>query len=49
MEGEKQIGDVWLSNHADIEATIDNAIEHFLYVESFREKQKICLNLVRRS
>ena len=40
--------DIWLSNHADIEATINNVIEHFLYVESFREEQKICLNLVRR-
>ena len=37
-----------LSNHADIEATINNVIEHFLYVKSFREEQKICLNLVRR-
>ena len=37
-----------LSNHADIEATTNNAIEHFLYVESFRDEQKICLNLVRR-
>ena len=37
MEGEKHL----LSNHADIEATINNAIEHFLYVESFREEQKI--------
>ena len=37
-----------LSNHADIEATKNNAIEHFLYVESFRDEQKICLNLVRR-
>ena len=44
MEGEKHL----LSNHADIDATINNAIEHFLYVESFREEQKICLNLVRR-
>ena len=25
-----------------------NAIEHFLYVESFRDEQKICLNLVLR-
>ena len=40
--------DIWLWNHAHIEATIHNAIEHFLYVESFREGQKICLNLVRR-
>ena len=46
MEGERHL----LSNHADIEATINNAIEHFLYEESFREEQKICLNLgVRRS
>ena len=37
-----------LSNHADIEATKNNAIEHFLYVETFRDEQKICLNLVRR-
>ena len=37
-----------LSNHADIEATKNNAIEHFLYVESFCDEQKICLNLVRR-
>ena len=36
-----------LSNNADIEATNNNAIEYFLYVESFRDKQKICLNLVR--
>ena len=43
MEGERHL----LSNHADIEATINNAIEHFLYEESFREEQKICLNLVR--
>ena len=39
MEGERQ---------ADIKATINSAIEHFLYEESFREEQKICLNLVRR-
>ena len=44
MEGERHL----LSNHADIEANINNAIEHFLYEESFREEQKICLNLVRR-
>ena len=31
-----------LSNQADIEATKNNAIEHFLYVESFRDEQKIC-------
>ena len=37
-----------LSNNADIEATNNNAIKHFLYVKSFRDKQKICLNLVRR-
>ena len=43
-EGERHL----LSNHADIEATKNNAIEHFLYVESFRDEQKICLNLVRR-
>ena len=44
MEGERHL----LSNHADIEATINNAIEHFLYEESFREEQKIFYNLVRR-
>ena len=44
MEGERHL----LSHHADIEATINNAIEYFLYEESFREEQKICLNLVRR-
>ena len=44
MEGERHL----LSNLAHIEATINNAIEHFLYEESFREEQKICLNLVRR-
>ena len=43
MKGERGL----LSNHADIEATINNAIEHFLYEESFREEQKICLNLAR--
>ena len=37
-----------LSNHAGIEATKNNAIEYFLYVESFRDEQKICLNFVRR-
>ena len=40
--------DIWLSNHADIKATINNVIEYFLYVESFCEEQKICLNLVRQ-
>ena len=30
MEGERHL----LSNHADIEATIKNAIEHFLYEET---------------
>ena len=44
MEGDRHL----LSNHADIEATIINTIEHFLYEESFREQQKIFLNLVRR-
>ena len=44
MEGDRHL----LSNHADIEATINNIIEHFLYEESFREQQKIFLNLVRR-
>ena len=43
-EGERHL----LSNYKDIEATKNNAIEHFLYVESFRDEQKICLNLVRR-
>ena len=43
MEGEKHL----LSNQADIEATINNAIEHFLYEESFREEQKICLTFSR--
>ena len=42
-EGERHL----LSNHANIEATNYNAIKHFLYVESFRDEQKICLNLVR--
>ena len=36
MEGDRHL----LSNHADIEATINNTIEHFLYEESFREQQK---------
>ena len=44
MEGDRHL----LSNHADIEATINNTIEHFLYEKSFREQQKIFLNLVRR-
>ena len=44
MEGERHL----LSNQADIEGTINNAIEHFLYEESFRDEQKICLNLVCR-
>ena len=35
MEGERHP----LSNHADIEATINNATEHFLFEESFREEQ----------
>ena len=43
MEGERHL----LSNQADIEATINNAIEHFLYEESFREEQKICLTFSR--
>ena len=34
MEGERHL----LSNHADIEATINNVIEHFLYEESFRRR-----------
>ena len=36
MGGERHL----LSNNADIEATINSAIEHFLYEESFREEQK---------
>ena len=32
MEGQRHL----LSNHADIEATINNAIEHFLYEESLK-------------
>ena len=42
IEGETPL----LSNHTDIEVTKNNAIEHFLYVESFRDEQKICLSLV---
>ena len=38
-EGERHL----LSNHADIEATKNNAIEHFLYVESFRDAN-LCMN-----
>ena len=34
MEGERHL----LSNHTDIEATINNAIKHFLYEESFRRR-----------
>ena len=44
MEAERHL----LSNHTYIEATVNNAIDHFLYEESFREERKICLNLVRR-
>ena len=44
MDGERHL----LPNHANIEATVNNAIEHFLYEESFRKEQKICLNLVCR-
>ena len=44
MEGEKHL----LSNNADIDATKNNTIKHLLYVESFRDERKICLNLVRR-
>ena len=44
IEGERPL----LSNHTDIEVTKNNAIEHFLYVESFRDEQKICLSLVRQ-
>ena len=36
MEGERHL----LSNHADIEATINNAIENFLYEESFLKSRK---------
>ena len=43
IEGERPL----LSTHTDIEVTKNNAIEHFLYVESFRDEQKICLSLVR--
>ena len=43
MEGERYL----LLNQADIESTINNAIEHFLYDESFREEQKICLTFSR--
>ena len=32
MEGERHL----VSNHADIEASINNATEHFLFEESFR-------------
>ena len=45
MEGERHL----LPNQADIEANTNNAIKNFLYVESFHEEQKICLNLVRHS
>ena len=44
MEGEGHL----LSNHVDIKATTNNTIEHFLYVKSFCDKQKICLDLVRQ-
>ena len=44
MEGEGHL----LSNHVDIKATTNNTIEHFLYVKSFCDEQKICLNLVRQ-
>ena len=44
MEGEGHL----LSNHVDIEATTNNTIEHFLYVKSFCDEQKICLDLVRQ-
>ena len=30
--------DIWLSNHADIKATINNAIKYFLCLESFGER-----------
>ena len=44
MQGEGHL----LSNHVDIIATINNTIKHFLYVKSFCDEQKICLNLVRQ-
>jgi len=44
MEGEGHL----LLNHVDIKATINNTIEHFLYVISFCDEQKICLNLVHQ-
>ena len=44
MEGDGHL----LSNHVDIRATINNTIEHFLYVKSFCDEQKICLNLICR-
>ena len=43
MEGEGHL----LSNDVDIiKATTNNTIKHFLYVKSFCDEQKICLNLV---
>ena len=36
MEGERHL----LSNNVDMEATNNNVIEHFLYVESFRDKKR---------
>ena len=47
MEGERQTSGYRITQTPKL-LTINNAIEHFLYVESFREEQKICLNLVRR-
>ena len=44
MKGEGHL--LW--NHVDIKGTINNTIEHFLYVKSFCDEQKICLNLVRQ-
>ena len=44
MQGEGHL----LSNHVDIIPTINNTIKHFLYVKSFCDEQKICLNLVRQ-
>ena len=40
--------DVCYQFNQDLETTKINAIEHFLYVESFRDEQKICFNLVLR-
>ena len=42
MKGERHL----LSNHVDVKATINNTTEHFLYVKSFCDEQRICLNLI---